>query len=43
MSLLNSSFRSDGSESPILEEHESANSERPVQQLVKYGELVILG
>nr|XP_023018943.1 protein pellino isoform X1 [Leptinotarsa decemlineata] len=35
-------LRSDGTESPILEEQESANSEKPKQQ-VKYGELVILG
>ncbi|KAJ8941663.1 hypothetical protein NQ314_010308 [Rhamnusium bicolor] len=33
---------SDGTESPILEEQESANSEKP-KQLIKYGELVILG
>lgn len=35
-------YRSDGTESPILEEQESANSEKP-KQLIKYGELVILG
>lgn len=44
MKLLqyNFCFRSDGTESPILEEHESANSEKP-KPAVKYGELVILG
>ncbi|KAJ8981800.1 hypothetical protein NQ317_007386 [Molorchus minor] len=35
-------LKSDGTESPILEEQESANSEKP-KQLIKYGELVILG
>ncbi|XP_071053314.1 protein pellino isoform X2 [Onthophagus taurus] len=34
--------RSDGTESPILEEKETGNTEKP-KQLVKYGELVILG
>lgn len=34
-------YRSDGTESPILEEHDAA-SDKP-RQLVKYGELVILG
>lgn len=34
-------FRSDGTESPILEEQDAA-TEKP-KQLVKYGELVILG
>ncbi|XP_049819907.1 protein pellino isoform X1 [Aethina tumida] len=33
---------SDGTESPILEEQESANSDKP-KQIIKYGELVILG
>lgn len=34
--------RSDGTESPILEERDASHSDKP-KQLVKYGELVILG
>ncbi|KAF7284922.1 hypothetical protein GWI33_017401 [Rhynchophorus ferrugineus] len=33
---------SDGTDSPIIESHDSANSDKPKQQ-IKYGELVILG
>lgn len=35
-------IRSDGTESPLLEEHESSPAEKP-KQAIKYGELVILG